>query len=414
MNLKNFSLSELQSLKDTVNQQIKVVKKSSTRKNDLNFIDLFSGAGGLSCGLEMAGLKCVLGVDFDKSAIDTFALNHKDAKTFLGPISNLKKKKLFDLIGETKIHLIAGGPPCQGFSTMGEGNPNDEKNSLFKEYCRILKLIQPEYLIFENVTGLLARKNEKILNSIISKFKTLGYDVKIKIIESQHYGVPQKRKRAIIFGTRINKEIVYPEKQYDVTINGKYVPPKTLGHALKTVKGKLLNHDTKNTFSMPDLDKKRLKYIPEGRGIRYKEDEDELLPKRLRYDVNWETMREGRFRELKLRRLSRKMPSPTINTSNYNYYHPIENRRFSARELAAIQSFPNDFEFSGPYKAQIIQIGNAVPPLMAKALGEAVIELHNQKKKSTRTTSKKNNKKINVKNIISDVRKGAFIYNQKK
>ncbi|MFW5871888.1 MAG: DNA cytosine methyltransferase, partial [bacterium] len=125
------------------------------QKLSLSFIDLFCGAGGLSRGLEMAGHKCLLGVDFDKHAINTFAHNHKNAEAYCGDICDLKDTKLKNILKNQRVDMVVGGPPCQGFSTVGLGNPNDTRNKLFREFCRLVKTLEPSYVVIENVTGIL-------------------------------------------------------------------------------------------------------------------------------------------------------------------------------------------------------------------------------------------------------------------
>jgi DNA (cytosine-5)-methyltransferase 1 len=387
-----------------------------------NFIDLFCGAGGISCGLELAGWNCILGVDSDSKAMKTFALNHPKAKTFSKSITKLDQDELEKLIGDTPIHLLAGGPPCQGFSTFGEGNPDDEKNFLFKEYCRILNIIRPKFILFENVTGLVAKKNEKVIEQMIKKFHSLGYEIKIKVLESQHYGVPQKRKRTIILGTNTGVELAYPKPTFDyLNQEGEYIPARTLKDALNSLSfsqdgvENIFNHDLKFT-EVDTLTRERLLCIPEGRGIRYKKDEDELLPDHLKLGYDWATLREGRLRELRFFRLHSQLPSPTINTKNDNYYHPFEPRNLSVREMASIQSFPATFEFLGGPSSTKKQIGNAVPPLMAKAIGKCLnllLAKSHDSSFSEQFSSASNYKKVvSLKEDIAEIRSDAFIYNK--
>ncbi len=397
-NRKLIDASELNKLKKKVQSNIKL-------EQPFYFVDLFCGAGGLSCGLEMAGLECVFGTDFDKNAIETFNLNHKKASSFLGPIADLSEEMLLSKIGDKQIKLVAGGPPCQGFSTMGKGDPNDEKNALFNHYCRVLKILQPEYLLFENVTGLIAKKNQAVSSAILERFKELGYSVKIRVLESQHYGVPQKRKRTILLGTRLNRGIDFPQPQFGITKGEIYIPACTVGDALGNLKsstGEAFNHDLDKTQIRANLTRERIKHIPEGRGIRYKKDEDEFLPDHLKLGIDWDTVKEGRLRELNLYRLNRQKPAPTINTQSHHYYHPTDDRRFSAREFASIQSFPSDFIFTGKNQSQIKQIGNAVPPLMAKALGEQIVKSYMSNDLNTDVKQPD----ISIENIRSE----AFIY----
>jgi len=179
-------------------------KNPKKQKEVLNFIDVFAGAGGLSCGLEQVGMNCILGVDHDKHAMDTFALNHKNAQTYCGDIRKLTKRKLEEMIGDTPVHAVVGGPPCQGFSTVGIGNPDDDRNRLFLEFVRLVRVTRPYFVVLENVTGLVAKKNEDTLKSIFKKFHSLGYNLNVKVMSAHNYGAPEKRRRTIIIGTRIN------------------------------------------------------------------------------------------------------------------------------------------------------------------------------------------------------------------
>lgn len=379
-------------------------------KNVLNFIDVFAGAGGLSCGLELAGMKCVLGVDANKHAMETFARNHKHAQTYCGDITKLTKKELLKKLDGNHVHVVVGGPPCQGFSTVGLGNPDDMRNTLFLEFCRIVRTTMPYFVVIENVTGLLAKKNEKTLQNIFKKFKTLGYEMDVQVMSSQNYGVPEKRRRTILIGTRVNCDITFPKHTHDTIIAKTYRDPMTVGDALsnlKTKSGKTLNHDLEQAVIKSKIDLKRLKRIPEGKGIRYEADEKKYFTPSLKLGVDWVNLRENRFRQTKYQRLDRSLPSPTIMTHRHSYYHPVEHRYLTQREAAALQSFPNDFEFMGPLSAQWRQIGNAVPPLMAKAIGKSLKSMY---KSYLMQKDSKNTKKSNSKQKIEYVREKAFVY----
>lgn len=366
----------------------------------LNFIDVFSGAGGLSCGLELAGMKCLLGIDMDKNAIETFKANHHNANTYCGSVMDLTEKKLKELINNQPIHAVVGGPPCQGFSTAGIGNPNDLRNSLFKEFIRLVKITKPYYVIIENVTGLIAKKNEKTLKDIFKLFAEMGYTLDVQIMSSEFYGVPERRRRTIIIGSRLNNKIVFPKPNVENI--------QTVGDALKNLKapnGKIYNHDVALTAIKSKLDRDRINLIPEGCGIRYEADEKAYLPKKLHFGVDWKNIRENRFRQAKYQRLDRNKPSPTIMTHRHTYYHPTENRYLTQREAAALQSFPSDFIFIGSLSAQWRQIGNAVPPKLGMALGNAIIAMYKQKSQSR--SKLKSNKSDDT---VATIRKSAFVY----
>lgn len=374
-------------------------------------IDLFSGAGGLSVGLEDAGFKSILAIDNDKSSIETYLANHKDAKVILGDIGKVDIKQIKKELNGKKIKLICGGPPCQGFSTVGKNDPNDSRNRLFLEFVRFVREFLPDYILVENVTGLVAKKNEKTLQSIFECFGELGYAVDIAVLSAHHYGVPEKRRRTIILGNRFGVKNIFPQKTHKDSVqdDSNLQNPNTVGWAFESLiydhNKKTFNHDSEFSKIKNELEFKRIKHIPEGMGVRYEVEEKKYLPKKLWFDLDWQNVSEGRFRQSKLKRLDRNEPSPTINTFISTYYHPIENRYLTPREAAAIQSFPADFQFSGSVQQQWRQIGNAVPPLLAKAIGLAILQL--DKKKHTTEKHKGTND-------LASVRSKAFVYKKKK
>ncbi len=370
----------------------------------LNFIDVFSGAGGLSCGLEQAGMRCLLGIDMDKNAIETFKANHRYANAYCGSVIDLTEKKLKELIKGQTVHAVVGGPPCQGFSTVGLGDPNDTRNTLFREFIRLVKITNPYYVIIENVTGLLAKKNEKTLQAIFSLFHKMGYTLDVQVMSAELYGVPERRRRTIIIGSRLNDKIVFPKTQTKIL---------TVGDALKNLKakdGKVYNHDLTGAAIKKPLELERIKCIPEGKGVRYEADEKAYFKtKKLKLGVDWKNLRENRFRQTKYQRLDRKKPSPTIMTHRHNYFHPTENRYLTQREAAALQSFPNDFQFHGPLSAQWRQIGNAVPPGLGLALGKAILSMYAERAKKTQVKTKT---KLKSSEIVTNIRKRAFLYSE--
>ena len=253
----------------------------------------------------------------------------------------------------------------------------------------------------------LQKKNESTLLSIFHCLEKLGYHCDVKILSSEHYGVPEIRRRTIIMATTLNVPIEFPSPTHGTSASKKACkPPVALGDILDNLnddQGVIHNHDLEFASNLPPIDKKRLLKIPEGCGIRYKRDEQKFLPPRLHLGVDWENIREKRLRQTKYFKLNRSKPSPTITTMQHMYYHPTDPRFLTPREAAKIQSFPNHFIFHGSIKSQWVQIGNAVPPLLGKALGEAVCKMY---RKSKRKTPSRQKQKTNLENL----RKEAFCY----
>lgn len=364
------------------------------KNNTFTFIDLFCGCGGFSKGLEDAGHKCLLGVDFDQHAVESFKHNHKNAIGLYKDITKLKKSELLKLLENQTVDMVVGGPPCQGFSTVGRGDINDERNSLFKHFIRVVKILNPKIVIFENVTGILAKKNEFTLKKIFKEFEKLGFNISAQVLDASDYGVPSRRRRTIILGVK-NDLPLFPQ-QLKKKINAKEV----FKRLAKTKNPS--NHEIETAQIKNELDQKRLKYIPPGKGIRYERDEKELLPKKLRYDIDWDKLRENRFRQTRLQRIPLDSPAPTILTSRSMYYHPIENRYLTTREAALLQSFPMQFKFFGPLSAQFRQIGNAVPPKLAFEIGQSI--------KSFTFKKKRTKKSVDAKKLSSK----AFVYKESK
>ncbi len=354
----------------------------------LNFVDLFCGCGGFSYGLEQAGHRCLMGVDFDANAIQSFQKNHPDSQSFCGDIHQLSHHKLKKMLAGHKVDLVVGGPPCQGFSTVGKGDVADERNSLFKQFVRVVKNLDPEFIILENVTGLLAKKNQSVLTQIHQSFSRLGFHLSAQVLQSQNFGVPSQRRRTFIFGAKnYDPKLLIPKAKNQKTV--------TVAQAWRCLKKKdqLIDpyHNLEKVQLKNQLDYKRLSYIPEGRGIRYPQDEKKYLPKRYFLGIDWQSRPEQRLRQTKFLRLDRQKVAPTIMTAKNTYFHPVENRYLTPREAGLLQGFPKHFQFHGSYTAVFRQIGNAVPPLLAKSIGEHLLS---QKMMKTLAHSKFNIQEI--------------------
>lgn len=332
--------------------------KNKSERNGYKFIDLFSGAGGLSCGLVMAGFTPVASVEIMPEAVETYKYNFVNKKGFNEKVETRDirtqevKEELYKTIGNQHIDLIVGGFPCQGFSMAGNRVISDPRNSLYLEMLEIVKNVRPDYVVMENVEGLRTMLDGKVETQIINDYKEIGYEINVTTLNAADYGVAQQRKRVIFIGNRIGNKNYHPKPLY------KPNNYKTLGSAIYKFmnidEDKSINHVfTKHTKEM----KQRLANVPEGSSL-FKN-----------YSDSWKKSPWDK-------------PSCTIKENHGAVnIHPKLPRVLTAREIAAIQSFPDDFIFQGAKKWQLVQIGNAVPPLLGKAIGLSVEKGLNEKNK---------------------------------
>ena len=190
-------------------------RKINTQKSEINYIDLFSGAGGLSMGFRQAGFNKVLSVEIDKDASDTVRKNFPESRHFEGKIEDLSSEEIQKAVGGKKIHIVCGGPPCQGFSVAGLRNPHDPRNQLFKEFIRIVNDIKPWFIVLENVPGILTMQKGEVHREILRQFELAGYaDTSVRILEAAGFGTPQLRTRAVFVGNKFGLKNPYPKVQY--------------------------------------------------------------------------------------------------------------------------------------------------------------------------------------------------------
>lgn len=346
-----------------------------------NVLDLFCGAGGMSLGFEMAGFKIVGGVDFDEYALKTHEKNFSDGINIHGDISKISDEEAKEVFPDS-IDVIIGGPPCQGFSVANKWDTEEEKkhnNQLFYEFVRFVEIFKPKIFVIENVRGILTKDNGYALSEIERIVDKLGYNVKARVLDSSQYGVPQKRMRAFIVGTRKELNIdfdfdkiekieevpnvydaisdYYAVEHEEVKTEHKSKPKTSFQKMMrKNNSSKIYNHDVRYPM---DKVVERIRYVPQGGNWRD-------VPPEL-----WDTQRNNRHSSA-YRRLNEKEPSITIDTGHMNYFHPIFDRVPTVRESARIQSFPDDFVFTGNKGAQFRQVGNAVPPLLAKQIAKSI------------------------------------------
>jgi DNA (cytosine-5)-methyltransferase 1 len=358
-------------------------------------IDLFCGAGGLSEGFRQAGFKIVAGNDFNETAGRTFAATHLDAEFVSGPIQDLKAKRLLSLSGLARGELdcLIGGPPCQGFSVYNhQRGMHDHRSQLFHEYLRLVDGLQPKWIVMENVTGILSAGGGQAVKDIQLGLGELGYNVEQRTLRAEEYGVPQERRRVIFIGTRINAEIRFPEPTHGpdmlpyVTIkdaiadlpvlqNGGSIPASPYRKAARSdfqrmtrERSALIHSHHAPKLSTVNLE--RMKHIPPGGSWR--DIPVSLLPEGMkRAHRSDHTKRYGRMTWDGL--------ACTILTKcdvHWGaYIHPEQDRAISVREAARLQSFPDWFQFEGSMTDQYVQIGNAVPPVLGKAIAKGILDL---------------------------------------
>lgn len=325
--------------------------KNTKHRNGLNFIDLFAGAGGLSCGMVMAGYNPITTVEIMPQAVATYEHNFVIKKGFDEKVetrdirSDEVKERLYESIEGKKVDVIVGGFPCQGFSMAGYRVVTDERNSLYLEMLKIVKKLQPEFIVMENVEGLRSMLGGKVEEKIINDYREIGYEINLTILNSADYEVPQTRRRLIFIGNRIGAINYHP---MPLLTPDKYKTVKDgIQRFMKIGDNVEINHvASKHSIEMLE----RLAAVPEGKSL-YKN-----------YSDAWKKVHWNK-------------PSCTIKENHGGTnIHPKLNRCMTARELAALQSFPDDFIFQGTKKWQLVQIGNAVPPLLGKAIGLAVLK----------------------------------------
>lgn len=366
----------------------------------LKCVDLFAGVGGFSEGFKRENIDIVLATDIWEVAAKTYKENHPSTPFIVKDIYEFKPKKIFQELDLQKgdIDIVLGGPPCQGFSTVGKRDENDPRNLLFKEYIRVIDEISPKVFVMENVVGILTMNNGEIYKNIINGFNTIGYKVESRILNSANYGVPQRRERVIFIGTKLNIDIEFPPIGYSetefkntkkiITINEaisdlpivlagetsteyssepKNEYQKIMRKNMKDNEGVTLQSAGKHSKKLIDM----MEYIPEGKSIwEINGVPDELRPK---------SGYGNTYARLDGKNLGMTITRNFSCVSSSRCIHPIYNRGLTAREAARIQSFPDDYKFLGTKSDISVQIGNAVPPLLSQKIARTVKKMLKEK-----------------------------------
>lgn len=349
-------------------------------KTNRDVISLFSGAMGLDIGLEQAGLKVVIGQDFEPACVKTMKANGHNVLG--GDIRDITPQQLLDKTGLQvgEPFMICGGPPCQPFSTAGKRlGINDPRGSLFMDFIRMIDYIRPRFFVMENVKGIMSsplktdinagekekQETKTVLDVILAEFNKLGYKTTYGILDAVNYGVPQFRERFVLIGSRDQEDIFLPiPTHFSMHQNPEY-RWKTVGDTIRDIE----NEKSECGKLTPER-KKYLRMVPEGGN--WKNLPEDIIPAAMGGAYKSGGGKVGFYR-----RLSYSQPAPTITTAPAQkatmLCHPVQDRPLSVHEYARLQQFPEDWKFVGTTAAKYKQIGNAVPIGLAKAIGEAVI-----------------------------------------
>lgn len=364
-NYRVYKKEQLNLFSDFVSENIsEEVSNFEMPENEYTVLELFAGAGGLAVGLEKAGIKCVALNEIDKSACQTLRKNRSNWNVLEGDIRSFNFSEY-----NNKVDIVTGGFPCQAFSYAGKKlGLSDARGTLFYEFARVIKEVNPAICIGENVRGLLSHENGRTLQGMISILDEIGYNVvPVQVLKAVNFKVPQKRERLILVGIRKNIDISYEyPKPYKRTYN--------LCDALK--KGDLFDCD-----------------VPKSEGSKYPKHKKEVLDlvpqKGYWRDLPLEIQKEfmggsfylGGGKTGMARRIGWDEPCLTLTCSpaqkQTERCHPEETRPFTIREYARIQTFPDDWEFAGSVSQQYKQIGNAVPVNLGREVGYSIVKFLN-------------------------------------
>lgn len=354
----------------------------------INVVDLFSGVGGLSYGFSHykdGFFNIVLANEIEPDIAKAYSLNNPSVLMVQNDIKKINKEFLDGVLHNVKVDLVIGGPPCQSYSTLGKRLMDDRAN-LFVEYCRILKILEPSVFIFENVKGLLSMEHGILFPTVIQAFRSIGYDVKAKLLNAVDFGVPQFRQRVILVGTKFKNDFDYPIPQF--------FESSLYGNKFRTVKDAIGN--------LPVLESGQTgtKYLskPNSEFLKFVQDTDVLTeddapkngPRLLalmralpdggsKFDLPSELMPKSGYGNTYAKMWWNK-PAPTITRnfatpSSSRCIHPRDSRALTTREGARLQSFPDSYKFYGSRSMKNLEIGNAVPPLLSIALAKQIREL---------------------------------------
>ena len=346
----------------------------------MKVIDLFAGVGGLSLGFSQAGFSIVYANEYNKSIAESFKKNHKDTMVDSTDIRDIDFEKVFRPF-ENKISVVMGGPPCQGFSQKGKrAGISDERNFMFQQFVKVVEIVKPEFFVLENVPNILSTENGYFKQEIIDIFTKLGYEVKAKVLKTENFGVPQTRRRAVFLGRKGKLNFDLPDG------NGKKTTVSEALDDLPVLKSgegkedqlyttvplnffqKQMRH--KSSVLKNHIATKHSKIALERLSLISLNGSKEDLPAHHRT----KSIHSGTWTRLKPNGFARTITTRFDTPSSGQFTLPFQDRCITVREAARLQSFPDDFVFHGTKTNQMLQVGNAVPPMMAYEIAKTIKE----------------------------------------
>lgn len=343
-------------------------------------LDMFCGAGGFTCGMEQSNFEVLAGVDIDKNALNTFKQNHKKSTVINHDLSNIDEEficKIKDIYSDG-IDVLVGGPPCQGFSVAGKRLEDDPRNSLWTAYIRLIESFRPKVIVLENVPSIRTLYKGKVAQKIIESFKEHGYVTSVETLLASNYGVPQNRKRTFFVAIEksIKKAFKFPEPlSYKVATQDALSDLPLLQNEL----GNEVSAYETNPLTDYQVQMRRNSTILYNHSaVNHKPKTVEIIsmvPDGGNYKDLPIELRDTRKVNIAWTRMDSKKPCFTIDAGHNHHFHYLANRVPTVRECARIQSFPDTFVFTGTRTSQYRQVGNAVPPLLGKALAQQILKV---------------------------------------
>lgn len=349
-----------------------------------NIIDLFAGVGGLSYGFsKIDDFNIIAANEIEKDISIAYTLNHPGVKMLNCDIAELTEERIFEAIGDAKIDLIVGGPPCQSYSTLGKRQMDDRAN-LFMQYKRILSIVKPKAFVFENVVGILSMDKGRLFKNIQAQFAELGYELKYQVLDAVDFGVPQHRERVILVGYLGKNPFEFPLPTHGEGLRPYVTLREAIGDlpVLQSGESKFEYHsEITNEFlqfvrasgcnltehTAPKNGEHLIRIMQALKDGQCKDDLPEDIRPKSGYGNTYAKLWWDR-------------PSTTITRnfacpSSSRCIHPRDSRAMSIREGARLQSFPDDYQFYGSDGMKRLEIGNAVPPLLSMAIANKVKEM---------------------------------------